>query len=175
MGGSRRARRCRGWRTSGTSRPTSRSSIYIKRSEHRQERLDELLERIREDDHASYVGFTDAAELPDLVTADLANVLAERFDAADQRRAPMREPPPHPASTALVALPSPLTRLVGREEELAVVVRMLTVDGDRLVTLTGPGGIGKTRLAIAAAREAEASFPDGVVFVDLAPVLDPAS
>ena len=54
-----------------------------------------------------------------------------------------------------------------------MVVRMLTSDGDRLVTLTGPGGIGKTRLAIAAAREAAASFPDGVVFVDLAPVLDP--
>src|SRR5687768_2410766 len=51
--------------------------IYIKRSEHRQERLDELLDRIRDDDGASYVAFTEAAELADLVTADLATLLAE--------------------------------------------------------------------------------------------------
>jgi predicted ATPase len=49
---------------------------------------------------------------------------------------------------------------------------MLTEGGRRLVTLTGPGGIGKSRLAVAAAREVEAAFPDGVVFVDLAQVLD---
>lgn len=147
--------------------------IYLKRSEHREARLEELLGRIRADDDASYVAFSTADELGDLVIADLANVLAERFDAADLRRAPMAEPPQHPASTETVPVPSPLTRLIGRDDELATVVRMLTVDGDRLVTLTGPGGIGKSRLAIAAAREVEASFPDGVVFVDLAPVLDP--
>lgn len=147
--------------------------VYLKRSEHRQERLEELLARIRADDDASYVVFSDTDELAELVVADLANVLAERFDAAGLSRAPMPEQPQHPASTETVGLPSPLTRLVGRDDELAAVVRMLTMDGDRLVTLTGPGGIGKTRLAIAAAREAEPSFPDGVVFVDLAPVLDP--
>jgi hypothetical protein len=51
---------------------------------------------------------------------------------------------------------------------------MLTVEGNRLVTLTGSGGIGKTRLAIAAAREVETVVPRRRVFVDLAPVLDPA-
>ena len=61
--------------------------VYLKRSEHRQERLEALLARIREDDDASYVVFSDAAELADLVIADLASVLAERFDAADLRRA----------------------------------------------------------------------------------------
>src|ERR671913_2641280 len=59
--------------------------IYLKRSAHRQERLDELLNRIREDDDASYVTFTDAAELADLITSDLATLLAERFDAAANR------------------------------------------------------------------------------------------
>lgn len=146
--------------------------IYIKRSEHRQERLDELLDRIRDDDGASYVAFTDAAELADLVTADLATLLAERFDAAGRRHAPLEEPAAEVFSTEPVRPPSPLTRLVGREGELATVTRMLIEDGQRLVTLTGPGGIGKSRLAVAVAREVEAAFPDGVVFVDLAPVLD---
>jgi predicted ATPase len=151
--------------------------VYLKRSEHRQERLEALLARIREDGDASYAMFSNAEELADLVIADLASVLAERFDAAVLRRAPIDVPEPSPSATtagALVAVPSPLTPLLGRDAELAAVVRMLTVDGSRLVTLTGPGGIGKSRLAIAAAREVEASFPDGVVFVDLAPVLDPA-
>ena len=146
--------------------------IYLKRSEHRQERLDELLARIRDDDDASYVAFTDAAELADLVTADLATLLAERFDAAGGRHAPLGEPAAEVFSTEPVRPPSPLTRLVGRERELDAVTRMLADEGQRLVTITGPGGIGKSRLALAAARQVEAAFPDGVVFVDLAPVLD---
>ena len=146
--------------------------IYIKRGGHRQERLEALLQRIRDDDGASYVTFGDADELADLVTGDLATLLAERFDAADRRHEASVEPPAD-ASTGLIRPPSPLTRLVGRASELAAVTRALTVDGHRLVTITGPGGIGKSRLAIEAAREVEDSFPDGVVFVDLAPVLDP--
>ena len=147
--------------------------IYLKRTDRRDDRLEALLERIRADDRASYASFTDAAELVDLVAADLASLLAERFDAADPRRAPFTEPAPQPASTESVRLPSPLTRLLGRDAELATVTRMLADDGHRLVTITGPGGIGKSRLAIAAARAVETSFPDGVVFVDLAPVIDP--
>ncbi len=146
--------------------------IYLKRSGHRQDRLDELLARIREDDDASYVAFTDAAELVELVTADLATLLAERFDAAAGRPAPLGEPVAEVFSTEPMRPPSPLTRLIGRESELTIVTRMLAEEGQRLVTVTGPGGIGKSRLAVAAAREVEAAFPDGVVFVDLAPVLD---
>ena len=147
--------------------------IYLKRTERRDDRLEGLLARIRADDRASYASFADAAELAELVAADLASLLAERFDAADPRRVPFTEPAPQPASTESVRLPSPLTRLLGREAELATLTRMLADHGDRLVTLTGPGGIGKSRLAIAAARAVETSFPDGVVFVDLAPVIDP--
>lgn len=147
--------------------------IYLKRSEHRQERLDELLGRIRDDDDASYVAFTEADELADLVTADLATLLAERFDAAAAgRHEPLGEPAAEVFSTEPVRPPSPLTRLVGRADELASLTRLLAEDGQRLVTITGPGGIGKSRLALAAARDVEAAFPDGVVFVDLAPVLD---
>ena len=146
--------------------------LYLKRSEHRQERLEELLARIRADDDASYVAFTDAPELADLLTGDLATLLAERFDAAGGGRTPLGQPAAEVFSTEPVRPPSPLTRLVGREAELATVVGMLTDEERRLVTITGPGGIGKSRLALAAAREAEAAFPDGVVFVDLAPVVD---
>lgn len=69
-------------------------------------------------------------------------------------------------------LPAPVTSFVGRESELAVVARGL--GSDRLVTLTGLGGIGKTRLAVEAARRAVLDFPDGVFFVDLAPLADGA-
>ena len=71
-------------------------------------------------------------------------------------------------------LPVPLTSFVGREREVAVVAALLRLPGVRLVTLTGPGGIGKTRLAIAAAAGLEDAFGDAPVFVALAPVTDAA-
>jgi predicted ATPase len=70
-------------------------------------------------------------------------------------------------------LPVPATPFLGREAELEAVVELLIVDGTRLLTLTGPGGTGKTRLALQAAAEASESFPDGVFWVPLAPLRDP--
>ena len=64
------------------------------------------------------------------------------------------------------ALPLPLTSLVGREREIAALVAALQGDA-RLVTLTGPGGVGKTRLALAVAAGVAAAFPDGVWYVGL--------
>ena len=68
-------------------------------------------------------------------------------------------------------LPRPLTSFIGRERELAQARRLLA--GSYLVTLTGPGGSGKTRLCIALAAEVAGDYPDGVYFVPLAPVRDP--
>ena len=70
-------------------------------------------------------------------------------------------------------VPAELTTFVGRRKELAEGMRMLRAG--RLVTLVGPGGVGKTRLAGRLARQAGRAFPDGLVWVDLAALKDPAS
>jgi predicted ATPase/DNA-binding CsgD family transcriptional regulator len=85
----------------------------------------------------------------------------------------MDTPAQHPRDSPAVP-PAPTTGLIGRECEVAAVAALLRQDGVRLVTLTGPGGVGKTRLALATAAAVCDAFPDGVVFVDLAPVRDPA-
>ena len=70
-----------------------------------------------------------------------------------------------------ISLPKPLTSFIGREHELAHAKRLL--HDSYLVTLTGPGGSGKTRLCIALAAAVAGDYPDGVYFVPLAPVQDP--
>jgi predicted ATPase/DNA-binding CsgD family transcriptional regulator len=74
------------------------------------------------------------------------------------------------ANGALPALPAPLTRLIGRDADIGSLVEAVTQDGARLLTVTGAGGTGKTRVALAVAAIASDVFPDGVVFVDLAPL-----
>jgi predicted ATPase/DNA-binding SARP family transcriptional activator len=73
-----------------------------------------------------------------------------------------------------VALPAPPTRLIGRRRELAEIETLFLKDGARLVTLTGPGGTGKTRLALAVAERLAGQLPGGGRFLDLSAVADPA-
>jgi predicted ATPase/class 3 adenylate cyclase len=81
-------------------------------------------------------------------------------------------PPPRTLDARPSNLPPQLTSFVGREEEIAEVERLL--GHTRLLTLTGPGGSGKSRLAVAVAADLLTRFRDGSCFVDLSPVTDPA-
>jgi non-specific serine/threonine protein kinase len=101
--------------------------------------------------------------------AAVASVLAERWAAAPAGSAAGHRAPPGDRPSP--PLPRALTSFVGRERELAEARRLLAVVA--LLTLTGPPGTGKTRLALELAAAAAGDFPDGVVFVPLAPVADP--
>jgi predicted ATPase/class 3 adenylate cyclase len=70
-------------------------------------------------------------------------------------------------------LPIPATTFLGRERELGEVIELLSHDDVRLLTLSGPGGTGKTRLGLQAAAESSEHYPDGVFWVPLAPLNDP--
>ena len=127
----------------------------------REPALSRMLDGIAAEGATAYKRFTDAGQLRELVAGDLATVLAERFGARvrDSRR---------------TALPSPVTALVDRDTDVAEVTRMLTGSAGRLVVLTGAGGVGKTRLALAVAERTRERWADGVAFVDLSAVSDRA-
>ncbi len=136
--------------------------LYVKTpAPGRERRLTEMIERIWETSGVSTAPFRDPDELGQRVADDLAVLLTERFRAPAEAQLAI-DPAP---------LPHPTGPLVGRAAERDRLVRMVTSDDARLVTLLGPGGIGKTRLALAVA---EASRPDleAVCFVDLSGVGD---
>ena len=94
------------------------------------------------------------------------------FVAPVRREEPSRAPlPPTVASAAMHNLPFAVTRMIGREEAVAALVSRLS--RQRLVTIVGPGGIGKTTVALAVAERVIASYEHGVWLVDLAPLGDP--
>jgi hypothetical protein len=143
--------------------------IYVKTpASGRQPRLGELIALIQRDDGVSYRPFGSAEELRTLVADDLAVLLTERFEASAEA------PVGPPGSAPFPALPHPATRLVGRDEDVARVLDLLADSDVRMVTIVGPGGIGKSRLALAVAEGARERCPDGIVYVDLAPLTEPS-
>jgi predicted ATPase len=104
--------------------------------------------------------------------ADTVEHLAEALELDSAERAAFeasaRRHVAHPPGAQ--RLPTPATRLIGRERELEELADNLLRAHSRLVTVTGPGGSGKTRLALSVAERVRSSFPHGAIFVDLAPL-----
>jgi predicted ATPase len=144
--------------------------LYVKApAPDREPRLAELLAGIEAEGSESYRHFSSPAELGRLVRDDLAMLLSERFAAARPAAAAAALPgPPGPRP-----LPVDATSLVGREEAIEEVAGLVGLPGVRLVTLTGLGGIGKTRLAVAVGERLAERFGAGTAFVPLAAVTDP--
>jgi predicted ATPase len=138
--------------------------LYVKvPAPDRQPRLAGLLSRIRQE--ASYRRFGTPAELNRLVRDDLAVLLSERFAAA--RPAAAGTAPSLASSRDPRPLPVSVTSLVGRERDIDEVASLVSRPEVRLVTLTGPGGIGKTRLAVAVGERLRDRFDTGIAFVPL--------
>jgi predicted ATPase/DNA-binding XRE family transcriptional regulator len=103
----------------------------------------------------------DALELSAVEREQLTEIAAGRESQAQASHGAVRE------------MPAPLTALIGRTTEGQVLDQLLRRKDLRLLTLTGPGGVGKTRLAIEAANHCRDAFTDGMAFVSLAPIRDP--
>ena len=125
-------------------------------------RLTTMLDAIRAAGDVSYKTFRKPEELEALLAADLAVLLSERFlsDQAAPGGAEQRAP---------WTIPMPVSDFVGRGEQLDGLTELLSRPEPRLVTVTGPGGVGKTRLALEAGRRVASRFADGVGFVPLSP------
>jgi predicted ATPase len=109
----------------------------------------------------------DVGELVDLGEHRLKDVGTLRlFQVGHEQFQPLK-------SLGNTDLPLPPTRLVGRKREVADLLRLLGTERSALVTIVGPGGIGKTRLALEAAAEVAPAFGDGVSFIDLSAVREP--
>jgi predicted ATPase len=78
-----------------------------------------------------------------------------------------------PNTAPVSQLPIPLTSFIGREQEVTTVCNLLQESAVRLLTLTGPGGVGKTRLGLAVTKQLLPYFPDGIFFVPFASIHDP--
>lgn len=143
--------------------------VYIKEpAPDRDPRLRQMLDAAS--DSVAYRRFSTPGELADLVADDLALLLSERFGGEDTGI------PVAPGTVHARPRPIPLARgrIVGRADDITRLERDIVDRSVRLLTLTGAGGTGKTRLAIEVGRRAARFFDDGACFISLGEVSDPS-
>ena len=149
--------------------------LYVKTpAPDRESGLTAMIDEIKAKGTESYRTFKTTRELGRLVRDDLAVLLSERFAARIEpipSAAPSAEPSIKARRTRSVPMPS--TSLIGRDDDIAEILELLEAPENRLIVLTGPGGIGKTRLAIAVADRLEDSYPPGAIFLSLDSIARP--
>ncbi|MGH8942030.1 MAG: AAA family ATPase [Acidimicrobiia bacterium] len=127
--------------------------------------------RLLIEDHVTRNGWV----LVDLGSFDLeGGDDTERLSRVDFPDTPLVMTPPRATPHVASSIPVNVLPIVGRTVDLQSAAELLMRDGVRLVTITGPGGTGKTRLAVELAHKLDTDFPDGVFFVDLAAVRSPS-
>src|SRR5205085_278757 len=148
--------------------------LYVKSpAPDREARLTAMIEQLESEGTNSYRLFRTPRELGRLVGDDLALLLSERFASGDSRVRGPASPASITGPRMPRSLPATSTSLIGREQDIAAISTLLATPEVRLVTLTGAGGIGKTRLAVAVAKQLEIRYPQGAVFVPLASIAQP--
>ena len=144
--------------------------IYIKSpAPNREPSLTNMLDRIKNENASCYKYFSTPDELGELVGDDLVLLLTEYFETARGEEQALCDQ----ARTTPGNLPTPRNSLIGREPEMKAARDLLLRDDVALVTLTGPGGIGKSRLGIEIALGLRDHFCDGVYMVGLESISDP--
>jgi len=148
--------------------------LYVKTpASEREARLTAMIDELQAAGTVSYRSFRTARELGRLIRKDLAVLLSERFATKDNGTDRLASSAAGSARGLPRSLPSIPTLLIGRERDVEEVSRLLETPGVRLVSLTGPGGIGKTRLAVAVGTYQEDRHPQGVAFVALESIAHP--
>jgi predicted ATPase len=148
--------------------------LYVKSPAPEQEpRLAAMIADLQSEGADSYRSFRSTRELGRLVRDDLALLLSERFSTPGPSAGPAATPAASETRVPRRSLPTPSTSLLGREDHIAELSSLLESPDVRLVTLTGPGGIGKTRLAIAVGAALDGAGRR-TEFVPLASITDPA-
>lgn len=143
--------------------------IYIKNpAPNRDPTLKDFLDRIRDDNSSSYTYFSTPAELKELVLNDLALLLTEHFEAKNS----IDHPPVGSKRPLPTNVPVPRNPLINRKQELATARNLLLQVDTALITLTGAGGTGKSRLALQIGIEMLEHFNDGVYLVRLESIRD---
>ncbi len=128
-----------------------------------------LPDRVVDEDSANYKYMAAITQTKELLASEKALLRAERYGHPLKGVKPSDQQPSEPPCN----LPYELNRFVGRQEQLMAICGFFEQENSRLITLTGPGGVGKTRLAIKAASQLRSGFRDGVWLVELAWLTNP--